>query len=1453
MDLLIRIEIDSDRVFHDVRVEVVSEHTVADLANAIATYAQIQGPIALALRSDSEIRPLAPSASIRDVNLVSGDVIVVNSSSWDSDLGTSGGGAHLVVVSGMDAGLSLRLNPGGSYSVGRETGNDLRLNDPQVSRADFSIAVAPDGGVTLDGGEGRSNELRLAGRPVVGATRLNEGDLFQVGASTLSLRHVAERPTRATDAFGAVPYHRTPYMFQPVESRVFEPLGRIPVKPKPRRFQFIAALAPLLTGVVMALVLGSPRFMIFAVMSPIIAIGTHFDNKRTGGNDYDDGVQQLDERISERRDQVWSALNTERAVRIMNAPDTVQLVEQAKRHDRSLWVRSRASDDFLKLRVGLGVLKPDLEVKPEKQGDDDLRDKVTDAFQGIDLLVDVPITLDLRKQAVTALVGPESETSLVATSLVVQASCLHSPEDLVIVSAVTASRRVNDSLKWLPHVRSKNSPLGDSHLADDRVGADRLLRAVASVAEQRALSKDHQLDLRWPWMLVVLDRELEPDPSIASRLFDLGASVGVSVLWLTDDLRRVPRQAEVIAGLRTLREGALSSLTYVDPEIGNLEFEPDRLRLDLADQATRALAPLRDASAVNAAASVPSLVTLFQALGQTEVTAEWVAAQWMKDRGYSLPAPVGLADSGPVVLDLVKHGPHGLIGGTSGAGKSELVQSLVANLIALNSPERVNLLFVDYKGGALSGLFSHVPHSVGAVTNLDALLSRRALTSLKAELDRRMALFETKPKVKDLKDMLELYPEEAPASLVIVVDEFAALVRELPEFVEGIVSIAERGRSLGIHLLLSTQRPSGSINENIQQNTNLRISLRMLDSNESNNVIGTPDAATIPGHLKGRAYARLGPGELIAFQASWSGAPLQPDGEVPPVEVESFGTSDETVRIPVAPIASQPKEETKTQLDAVLDAVVAASQNLNIGKGRAPWKETLPTLLPLIEVLRDPRLPKDSTPGVQITIGMVDDPEAQDQYPMTIDLADGGGVVVYGNGGSGKTTALRTIACSAAIRDHQLGGGGLVMFGLDFASRQLGLIRDLPQCDVVANGDDLESVTRVIALLEQEFNKRQAAVAQAVAERRDAPTTDTILLLIDGYDNMIEQLAASGSLSVLQPWLDRVGRLISHGRQVGIYSAVSTSSFSGPSARLMNTMSNRIVLRQADDNIYRAFGVPAAVAQGLVLEPGQALSQSANLLQVAAICQLDHDGEPTFAPNAIAPIGQQLQGGVAEAYRTEPLPDRSNALPAKRSSSLHVHVGVADLSLEAAEVDLDINTFCVFGPRRSGRSTALRVVGSQLLDAGHEVWAFGRPGSRLDELDGWAGSCFDRLEKLKAAIEELKTRVEMFPDIERFVIFDDADQFDDNSLNGPLKTILDSGVRCVGSASSGRNLSITNPFQKELKAASTVLVLRADDEATIAAAIGPRFHLRPGLEMPPGRGVLIVDGLADVVQVIDPE
>ena len=390
-------------------------------------------------------------------------------------------------------------------------------------------------------------------------------------------------------------------------------------------------------------------------------------------------------------------------------------------------------------------------------------------------------------------------------------------------------------LKWVPHTHATGSPIGGPHLAADRRATDQLLQAVLDVAEFRAASTEHGVDRRWPWVLVVLDRLIEPDPHLVAQVLDRSPEVGISVLWLSDTADRVPPQCRVVAELADRTEvGAeqLSRLWFTDPDTATERFSADGVDRSLPDLVARSLAPLRDASSTTSTSSIPRIVPLFAAHGIDEVTPSWVQQEWAVDRqgdgGYALETVVGTTADGPLRLDLVADGPHGLIGGTSGAGKSELIQSLVAGLVAYQSPRDLSLLFIDFKGGSASEVFKDLPHISGRVTDLDESLALRAQVSLRAELRRRVTLFSEKA-AKDMAEMRRLHPEQAPPSLVIVIDEFATLVKQLPEFVADIIDIAQRGRSYGVHLILATQRPSASVDDNILANTNLRISLRMLD------------------------------------------------------------------------------------------------------------------------------------------------------------------------------------------------------------------------------------------------------------------------------------------------------------------------------------------------------------------------------------------------------------------------------------------------------------------------------------------------------------------------------------------------------------------------------------------------------------------------------------------------
>jgi S-DNA-T family DNA segregation ATPase FtsK/SpoIIIE len=250
------------------------------------------------------------------------------------------------------------------------------------------------------------------------------------------------------------------------------------------------------------------------------------------------------------------------------------------------------------------------------------------------------------------------------------------------------------------------------------------------------------------------------------------------------------------------------------------------------------------------------------------------------------------------------------------------------------------------------------------------------------------------------------------------------------------------------------------------------------------------------------------------------------------------------------------------------------------------------------------------------------------------------------------------------------------------------------------------------------------------------------------------------------------------------------------------------------------------------------------------------DGEPTVDPGAVGELADGLVGSVLPACATRPLPTDVAAPATVRGTAIptpdRIEVGVADLSLAPVSVDLEINPLCVLGPPRSGRSTALLSVGLQLEAAGVEVWAFGPAGSRLQQHNMWTGSAFGKSAEVTVLIDQLVTAAEQFPDAVRYLLFDDADRFDDMALNGPFKALLETGVRICGSAAGSRNLIGSNPLHRELKSARNLLVLKADDDGAIQAAVGGRYTSRPGLEMTPGRGVLVSDGQPTVIQGYDP-
>ena len=588
---------------------------------------------------------------------------------------------------------------------------------------------------------------------------------------------------------------------------------------------------------------------------------------------------------------------------------------------------------------------------------------------------------------------------------------------------------------------------------------------------------------------------------------------------------------------------------------------------------------------------------------------------------------------------------------------------------------------------------------------------------------------------------------------MIVVDEFATLAKEVPDFVNGIIDVAQRGRSLGIHLVLATQRPSGAVNENILANTNLRISLRMLDRAESTAVIGSPEAADIPVPLRGRAFARLGAQHLVPFQSAYSGAPVVAVESSRPVLVGAFDRPDATPHRSTTGVASMMPSVVAgsvTQLDVVIDAIVAADVALAFPSPRRPWCDALPDLVDLQAVLDQRRRAGGRAPGRCVAVGLLDAPERQEQQPLVIDLEDGGGWLVFGSGGSGKSTVLRSVAASLLLDATP---AEVAVLAFDFASRGLAGLRCVPHVIDVATGDDLEAVTRHLVTLDRELARRRAVLAAANAEtltaynERHAPI-GRIVVLIDGFGGMVDALGDGGSIlsGPSEAWTERLMRVLVDGRQVGIHPVIASDRRSAVPTRLHAAISNRLVLRHADESAYAEHGIGPSMSRSIELGPGRGLVNGVTFAEIA-IAGSDHSARGQV--DAIEALARDCDGSRTTVIASRPLPSRLPFTTVALASQLgvlepcEVPIGIIDVSGEPAVLDLRWSHVLVAGVPRSGRSTALTTVAAGLA-ARDDVHAIGPASSGLVAA-GLEQGAFGRTDVVVPALDRLANLLSMGP------------------------------------------------------------------------------------------------------------
>ncbi|MFI9589398.1 FtsK/SpoIIIE domain-containing protein [Nonomuraea sp. NPDC052265] len=1452
-----------------------------------------------------------------------------------------GGVAEVRVIGGPAAGAVHRLGLG-VHVIGSDPTCAMAVADPLLAAEAVAVRVTPDA-ITVERASrqlpGQTSRLKLKGRWAEEVAELTarvaereaaelaaeQGEMPELdgraltepaewpdqavltcGSSVFVLTSIEPRDAHlAPRSEGGLAYNRPPRLRRPEPERKFVK-PKEPTRSEGMRLQLLAAFLPAVLGVTLAFALRAPYYLLVALMTPIIMIGQWVSDRRHGRKKHKQALKEFGERVRAYDEEVEGARVADEAARRSDAPDPAQVLLTATGPRRRLWERRIHDADSLRLRVGLADLPANLDLSEEQGGP--IEPPLCRA---------VPVALAMRRLGVAGVTGPREAATSLAGWLIAQAATLHSPRDLaiVVVSARADGERRWGWTRWLPHCAPRSGDDCVALVGTDPESAARRVAELAALIDERqntAIPEFGKIPTGWDDLggpekpsfssydvrphdvLVILDgaqilRGLPHMPQVLRQ----GPRSGVFTLAIDDDQRLLPEECQTVAacgsdGLVRLLGGGLD---VIGPVLGDLVSSA------WCDRLARALSPIRDVSRDDPSGNLPGAVRLLDLMGMPEPAGKELAGRW-RAHGTT-QALIGVGPEGPFSVDLKLDGPHGLIAGTTGAGKSELLQTLICSLAVANRPDQLTFVLIDYKGGAAFKECVRLPHTVGMVSDLDGHLTQRALDSLAAEIRRRERLL-LAAGAKDIDD----YAGEAPLPrLVLIIDEFAALVAELPDFVAGLVDIARRGRSLGIHLILATQRPAGVVTADIQANTSLRIALRVTEPAESTDVIDLPDAAAISKSTPGRCYVRSGVGAAIAVQTARVGgrSPARtPSAGGPAGHVRVLDVDWRSLGRPLPPPPEPEEESAVTDLGLVADALIEAGRLAGVPAQPSPWLDPLPTHLVLDLPSTDPpppgapASPEDAvearsggagspdggpespdgeagSPGGgaggfsevgALAFGVTDRPWRQDRCPLALDLAHGGHLLIAGAPRSGRSTALRTIAGAIAARTSP---ADVHVHAIDCGSGALLPVMAMPHCGAVVTRDQIERVERLLGRLRAEVGRRQQLLAEAghasLAEYRQAGhRLPWLVLMLDRWEGFVAAFESYDYGRLIEALL----QLLREGPAVGL-RAVVTSDRSGLLGQVSTVFDDRLLLRLSDTSDYGLAGFPL---KGLPasMPPGRALSLGEHGITEHHIALLSADPSgpaQVAALQSLARSASPPSGGRGGVSREGDRPLRVDALPMRVTASqtmeldpaftppspLWALVGAGGDALMPLGLDLLAHGpgAVVAGPSRSGRSSVLLTAARSLIAAGTPVIAVAPRRSPLRDLTDAVAVLDGNATNLPELVADLSQYV---------VVVDDAELVNpDSPLGTALEEVLrsgrdgDHGLLIAGA--TGDLAVAYRGFVAETRKSRTGVLLSVQGPTD-----GDLFSIRLPRGAgggPPGRGLLVTTGNVTSVQAALPD
>nr|WP_267880664.1 type VII secretion protein EccCa [Nocardiopsis alba] len=1226
--------------------------------------------------------------------------------------------------------------------------------------------------------------------------------------------------------------------------------------------------------------------------------------------------------LDQLREIIREVASTQRADNAFRHPRPELLTEPSRSRARR-WERRASDPDFLEVRAGVGTrpLSRRLQLKVDTSNPLVVYDPVCQgaAEQLIDLYADVPempLVIPLRQHGVISIVGDRTAGRGLARALVAQMATFHSPHDLRVGVVRDKKLRAQwEWLKWLPHNTFDEAKDGPFPARFVSVNSMQMAEMMAEEIESRTVDLQRRRN-KAPGpgtrrLVVILDGEhqstlsgLQAEPPVTSL-----ADLGIHVIALVGDKREEPEAVDL--RLTVSADGTLTE----DVEDADDSENGDRTPLaGQADNATvahlttlsRTLAPY-GISVSDADDAMHETVGLPEILGVPDVAQLDTRKTWRpRSTGDYLRVPIGVGPHGNVVLLDLKEsafggmGPHGLVVGATGSGKSEMLRTMVASLVINHDPDHLALLLVDFKGGATFADTDRLPHSAGLITNLadDDSLVMRFREATFGELTRRQQVLKEAGNLPNL-HAYEAAREENPdlkplPHLLIIIDEFSELLTAHPDFAELFVAIGRIGRSIGVHLLLATQRLEAGKIRGLESHLSYRVGLRTFSEAESREAIGVGDAYHLPPE-PGSGYLKVDTSVFERFKAAMVSQPYVPpdpeeetEEDVPVLPLLSFNGLDkamgtdsslieslvQSMRIDAKEAKKEAKEESRTTLQVTIDRIVASGAE----RVRPVWLPPLPELLTFDTVLEhlgegdglDEEGVEPEPSEVRAVLGLTDIPREQKVVPTELDFTGGeGNVILLGGPQSGKSTLFRTMITSLAWRYPP---GRVAVYAIDYGGGALQAMEDLPHVAGVAGRTDPERVQRVLIDVKTQLDRRQrlfrkhrldspAALRQARSEGKvPSGTIGDIFLLIDGWSAVREDFEEADELLM---------DIATRGPSLGIHCVLSGASNTQIRSRLQALFGGRLELRLSDP---MDSGLSRRVAETLPKDqPGRGMGADERHFQIA-LPRVDGITDAESVTDGIRDLIERVKTRWPQkaVQGVKTLPEkvelerllRGHKMSARRNELV---LGLAESTLSPARTNLAKDPhLLVFGDPKSGKSTFVRGMVKQIIQRSHEevgvvMVDFRRSHLELvpqDHLLSYCTNVDQTAAVAKSLAKALKERLpgpdvtpkqlrerSWWKGLDLYIVVDDMDML--GSRNNPLAPLApyisqgaDLGLHLiVARRTGGAGRAMFEAVMQALNDMATPGVLFSGDrrEGRISNGVASK-------ELPPGRAQLSLRG-----------